>query len=42
MILDVDEDVIVEDMQVETEGQTDATCKLINGRNGKDGRQLCR
>ena len=42
MILDADEDVIVEDMQVATEGQSDVACILVNGSSGKNSRRLCR
>lgn len=42
MIPDGDEDVIIEDVQVAIEGQSDAACKLIDGNSGKDNRRLCR
>ena len=42
VIPDVDEDEIIEDVQVATEGQSDAACRLVDGSNGKDSRRLCR
>ena len=42
MIPDAEEDVIVEDMQVANEGQSDATCRLVDGSSGKDIHRLCK
>ena len=40
MILDADENVIVEDVKVETKGKSVATCKLVDRISGKDSNQL--
>ena len=42
MIPDANEDVIVEDVQVAIEEQSDVACRLVDGSNDKDSHRLCR